>query len=164
MSVTIKNSKLGTQVTAYTENPESGYVILESNEFTTNGSSVYKQKRTTLLSAKVDTLQDYLAAFAKNGQLPGRINVIVCTEDNIPAMCAKKLSTKVPFEEAIVKFIKVPGTGGPAMTVNGERILRFAFHDVTGNVQDVILAHDNVEEVQAWSAAQKVAKVADLPA
>ena len=68
------------------------------------------------------------------------------------------------YAEVLEKQAKRAGVGGPVLRKNGERIIRYT--KVTDKVEDidVVVAHDNVEEVRAWALAQKSAVGAGIPA
>ncbi len=59
------------------------------------------------------------------------------------------------FAEVVEKFTKRAGVNGPILRKGGERIIRYT--KVTDNLEDldIIVAHDNVEEVQTWATAMK---------
>lgn len=67
------------------------------------------------------------------------------------------------YAEVLEKQAKRAGVGGPILRKNGERIIRYT--RVTDNPEeiDIVVSHDNVEEVKAWSAAQKAAAGAMIP-
>jgi hypothetical protein len=67
------------------------------------------------------------------------------------------------YAEVLDKFSKRAGVGGPVLRKNGERIIRYT--KLTDNQEDldIIVQHDNIEEVQSWSAAQKAAAGATIP-
>lgn len=149
--VVIVPAESGALVRSYTNNPEFGYIVLESVEFTVGTTGwVRESKRSALLRAKVSIL----TRFATVKELPGRINLQEYLEDSIPSDVAKiHLRNDLPFEEAIATFIKRAGKGGPALTRNGKRILFFQTYDPTGQMTDVTIAHDNGEEVSAVKQA-----------
>jgi hypothetical protein len=148
--VIIVPAESGALVRSYTNNPEFGYIVLESTEFTVGTGWVRESKRSALLRAKVSIL----TRFATNRELPGKINLQEYLEDSIPSDVAKAhLRSDLPFEEAIATFIKRAGKGGPALTRNGKRILFFQTYDPTGQSVDVTIAHDNGEEVSAVKQA-----------
>ena len=148
--VVIVPAASGALVRSYTNNPEFGYVVLESVEFTIGTGWVRETKRTALLRAKVAIL----TRFATTKELPGKINLQEFLEDSIPADVAKvHLRSDLPFEEAISSFIKRAGKDGPALTRDGKRIVAFQTYDPTGQSVDVTIAHDNSGEISAVKSA-----------
>ena len=90
----------------------------------------------------------------KNLEVPGKIAVLEYLEDSIPAEIQKEfLRNDLPFEEAISGYLKRAGQDGPALTYEGKRIVRFSKYDPAGQVIDVHIAHDNVNEVSAFKSS-----------
>jgi hypothetical protein len=148
--VVIVPAESGALVRSYTNNPEFGYLVLESVEFTVGTGWVRETKRTALLRAKVAIL----TRFATNTNLPGRIQVQEFLEDSIPMDIAKaNLRADLPFEEAISGFIKRAGKDGPALTRDGKRIVSFSSYDPAGQSVDITIAHDNGAEISASKSA-----------
>jgi hypothetical protein len=157
-SVAIKPASTGALFTTYKSNPEFGYVVLESSSLVTTGGWIRESKRTCLIRASVATLEKFIATQAKGGTLPGKIQVREYLEDQVPAPLAKEhLREDVSFEEAIEPYLKKAGQDGPALTVNGLRILKFSNWDPTGEQQDIILQHDNIAEVAASKKGASIA-------
>lgn len=144
--VVIVPAESGALVRSYTNNPEFGYLVLESVEFSIGTGWVRESKRTALLRAKVAIL----TRFAVNKDLPGRIQLQEFLEDAIPADVQKaNLRADLPFEEAISGYIKRAGKDGPALTRDGKRIVSFYTYDPVGQSIDITIAHDNGDEVTA---------------
>ena len=149
--VVIVPAASGALVRSYTNNPEFGYIVLESVEFSVGTGWVRESKRTALLRAKVAIL----TRFATTKELPGKINLQEFLEDSIPADVAKvHLRSDLPFEEAIATFIKRAGKDGPALKREGRRIVAFQTYDPTGQSVDVTIAHDNIAEITIYKAKQ----------
>ncbi len=154
------NTETGALVTAYENNAEFGYVILESIETVFENGWMQEKKRSTIMKGKVETLTRF---FANQGTLQGRISVTECLEDAIPPHLVSQLNKNLAFEEQIEPFIKKAGQDGINLTQNGSRILRFTAYDASGTSQDTRVQHDNIAEVKAQNAMQSDASNADLP-
>lgn len=160
-TVKINPGKTGNLVTTYANNPEYGYIQLESSDISIQGGWIRESKRSTLLRAKTQLLNQFVAMH-KSLEVPGKIAVLEFLEDNIPAEVQKEnLRDDVSFEEAISGFLKKAGADGPALTFQGKRIVRFSKYDPSGQTVDVHVAHDNVAEVIQFKAAAE--KNATLP-
>jgi hypothetical protein len=156
-AIKIKASVTGAMVRVYTNNPEYGYVVLESEELVFGAGWVRETTRTCLLRSQTATLNK----FAGMANIPGRIQLFECLEDNIPQDIAKNnLQQGIPFEEAISSFLKTAGDGGPALKRDGKRILRFTSYDPSGQSLDTTITHENVAEVEMF---QKSKVDANLP-
>ena len=102
-------------------------------------------------------------SFHVGQQLPGKIVVTECLEDDIPASCASQLQKDLPFEEQISAYLKRAGSDeAPVLTAGGKRILRFTSYDASGTAMDIRIQHDNVDAIQAFNSA-KAGKDAKLP-
>lgn len=156
-AVTIKASKTGAIVNVYKSNPSFGYVQLVSSERIIDNGWVRVKSRSTLLRAEVETLNEFVAS-CKNLTLPGRIVVQEFLESELPASYKSRLSKSLPYEEAVSSFVKRTGIDGIELTVGGERILRFTDYDPTGKMQDISIAHDNVEAVAEFRKANASAE------
>lgn len=66
------------------------------------------------------------------------------------------------YEQYLAKsgVVKKTADDGVELTKNGVRILRFITYDITGEGFDNLISHDNIAEVQAWSA-QRNARLAN---
>jgi hypothetical protein len=161
--VQIKPTETGALISTYKNNPNYGYVTLQSEEISvdTNGW-VRNSVRTALLRAETQLLEKFINHFGKSGAIPGRIVVREFTESQLPENFQSRLNKNVDYEDAIAPYVKRAGKDGVELTLGGERILRFTDFDASGAEQDVRVAHDNVSAV---SASRNVnANSAALPA
>ena len=155
-TVAIKTNDKGAFVNVYASNKEFGYIVLESNSISTAGGWVRETKRSCLIRGTVTTLEKLIAQFPGK-QLPGRIAIREFLEDAIPQdIAARELSDDVSLEEALAPYFKRAGKDGVILTKDGMRIVRFSEYDSSGSIQDSIISHDNVTEVNASKAAQGV--------
>lgn len=146
--IKIVASENGALVRTY-NNPEFGYVVMESTDLVFGAGWIREAKRTCLLRAKTALLMQ----FAAQPKIPGRIQVLEYLENAVPAAVQKAhLRDDIPWPEAIASFIKSAGSDGPALKVGDARILRFTQYDPSGQSMDIILQHDNVLEVDAYKA------------
>lgn len=152
-TVKIAPGKTGNLVSTYTNNPEFGYIQLTSSDISVSGGWIRESKRSCLLRAKTQLLNQFVAMH-KSLEVPGKIAVLEYLEDNIPAEIQKEfLRNDLPFEEAISGYLKRAGQDGPALTYEGKRIVRFSKYDPAGQVIDVHIAHDNVNEVATFKSS-----------
>lgn len=162
MSAQIKivPSENGTTVRQYTNNPEYGYVVLESSDISFANGWIKESKRTCLLRAKMELL----TMFASQPNIPGRIHIQEFAENQIPVHVQKAhLRDDVSFQEAISGYVKSAGSDGPALKVGDFKICRFTQYDPTGQSVDIILQHDNIAEVEIYKAKKEGGDGANLP-
>ena len=161
--VTIKPSESGALITPYKNNPQYGYVTVQSEQIVMNAGWIRTVSRTALLRAET-TILDKFVAMNGNKPLPGHIVVKEYLESELPASFETRLNKNASSrEEAIAPFIKRAGKEGIELTLGGERILRFTDYDATGNDTDIIVNHDNVEEVSEARKAQQSTQGASFP-
>ena len=155
------SEKNGQSVTAFPNNPEYGFAVLKSSETIMEGGWLKIKDRTCLIKGQTTQLQGF---FTPGKTLPGRIQVVECTEDNIPAkIAAEQLDKNVNFEESISRFIKrAGGEDAPVLMSNDKRILRFTEYDASGESIDVRISHTNGADVAAFNSA-KASGSAQLP-
>ena len=150
----------GQTVTAFANNPEYGFVVLKSSETIMDNGWLKVKDRTCLMRGQTTQLQGF---FTAGKTLPGRIQVVECTEDNIPAKQAAQLDKSVDFEESISRFVKrAGGEDAPILMSNDKRILRFTDYDASGESTDERIAHTNTADITAYNSA-KAAGSAQLP-
>jgi len=153
-NVRIVPGKKGSVVTAYDSNADFGYVQLEQSAIVMTAGWIREVKRTCLLRGKTATLEQFVSS-CKGLQVPGKLVALEFLESQVPADVAKEfLRDDVSYEEAIDSYIKRAGADGPALTSNGERILRFVKWDTADQLHDVNVSHDNQAEVSASKALE----------
>jgi len=156
--VNIKINAEGQTVTSYEGNPEYGYAILSSTEDVFQNGWLQSKDRSCIVKGATAQLEKF---FTAGKQLPGKIAVTECTEDNVPAKFAMQFDKTSTFEENIDPFIKRAGKDGPVLMSEGRRIVRFTEYDPSGHNADVRVQHDNADEVKAFNLTKKSAE-ADL--
>lgn len=158
--VQVTANKEGAVVTAYPNNPTFGYVKLTSEQTIFQGGWIKKKSRSTLMRGETEMLQ---SIFTLGQQLEGKIQVVECLEDAIPAEQAKQLDKNKQFEEQIAPFLKRAGSeDAPVLMSEGKRILRFTEYDESGTKTDVRVAHDNTDAIKAFNSAKSTGE-AQLP-
>jgi hypothetical protein len=150
-TITAKADKKGQVVRPY-KNGVLGYVVVESKEQVMNGGWIKEVTRTALIKGKIALLE----ALVKAG-IPGRIAVREYLESDIPANMETYLDMSQDHDDRIDQFIKRAGEDGPELTIDGERIVRFSIWDATGKMEDILLTHDNMDEVAEWRKANREA-------
>ena len=145
--VQIKPTETGALISAYKNNPEYGYLTLQSSETSVVDGWIRESVRTALLRAETKVLEQYVAKFAKGGMLDGRIVVKEFLESALPENYTSRLNKNVSYEDAIAPYVKRAGKDGVELTVGGERILRLTDFDASGTQVDIRVAHDNVTAV-----------------
>jgi hypothetical protein len=127
--VRIKPTETGAIINAYKNNPEYGYVYLESDDVDANGEVIPHSLRTVLLRAEISLLKKFIQAFGKGGSIPGRIVVKEFVESEVPEKYMSRLNKNLAYEDAVAPYVKRAGKYGglleAALTLGGERILRF---------------------------------------
>lgn len=161
--VTIRPTSTGELITVYPSNPNYGYIAVETTDIYIANQQAVKKSRVALVRGEVEVLKAYVSMLAGK-PLPGHIIVKEFLEDDLPASYESRLNKKaISREAAIEPFIKRAGKGGIALTLGGQRILRFTEYDATGSDTDVIVSYDNVAEVYEARSAAKSAVGAILP-
>lgn len=119
-------------------NPEFGYVRVESKTPVMNGRFVSIKTRSALIAGQVEVLK---ALYSVGQELPGKIVV--------------KESTTPTNPNNVHQDVKlVPGTNVPCMK-DHEPIYRTAYYTENMSDTDVLIQHDNVEETKAASAQSR---------
>jgi hypothetical protein len=154
------NTKTGLTLTPFKNNPKMGYIILKQDDVTFINGWMRKSTKSTLIKGAIDGLD----AISKLKTLPGRIQVCEFLEDSIPPNWIKTLPKGMSLSEALTQSnaYKKAGDGGEFLTKDGKRIVRFTIYDGTGQSSDIIIQHDNGDQIAAAKAAI-VDKAASLP-
>lgn len=141
-------------ITVFTDNDERGFIVLESNiiEVVTGSGYVNNKKRTAIINGDVNDLIKLIKMLGTENW-GGRIAILEYTENNVPAEYKSKFSYKdskgymVDEEEGMIKYLKKSSKDGVVLTKDGERIVKFSVYDPTGTMEDILVKHDNVDEV-----------------
>lgn len=159
MSIKIVKFADGTTIRQSTSNPEFGVIRVEEVSLTVNNGFLNETKKSALIRGKKSQIE---ALVANPELLTGHVQIVEKLESEINDG-ELYIPEGTSYSEVLEKFSKRAGVGGPVLRKNGERIIRYT--RVTNNPEDldIIVLHDNVEEVQSWSAAQKAAAGATIP-
>jgi hypothetical protein len=132
-AVTVIGDASGNVITVSKNNPEYGYVKLEQSHISISNTGWLKvSKRSTLIKGRVNDLVS--ANFIANTTLPGKIIV---------------MESHDPFnKENPSADLKVAGQSGVVCRVGDEPIYRQTFYSADETAQDVLIQHDNSEEIK----------------
>jgi uncharacterized protein YabE (DUF348 family) len=129
----VADATTGTVIVQSQNNPEYGYVKLEQNRVMIDDNGFLKlTKVTALVQGHMDILK--VMGYHAGQTLSGKI---VVKESLTP------FNTKEPSRD-----IKVAGKSGIRCTVNGQPIYRKTVYSTNSNVEDILVQHDNVEELR----------------
>jgi hypothetical protein len=166
--VFIVASENGSIVNPYNSNPAFAWMKVESSVMVTEGQFLRKRKRTALVKAETEVLNEIAASYGLKNALPGRIYVHEFLENELPEQHKQRfMKNKNGYEAAILDFVKVHGETKEVMTVNGQRIIRFSEWDMSGQMPDIMLSHSPSSPTAAPTAAPTVTastEPAQLPA
>lgn len=134
----IKPTESGAVICTYRNNPEFGYINLESDEKVLSLNSLKLEKRSTLLRAETKLLEKFCKVYYGNEKsLPGRIRVSEFLENELPENYKARLNKNVTYEEAIKPHVKT--VGQEALKVKNQRVLRFSDYDASGELKDIFI-------------------------
>ena len=143
----VANATTGAVVNVSENNTEYGYVRLEQKRpFIDDNGFLKPRTVSTLIQGEVVDLQDQ--KYFAGQELEGNIQVKESMEP---------FNTKYPEND-----LKKAGETGIICTLGGSPIYRKTVYDPTGSKADVLVQHDNVEELRAAYNAQN-AKTAVKP-
>lgn len=166
--VMIATLKEGGKIGAYnvSEGKEAwGYMHVQSTENRFVNGIFKKETRHALLRGPVAGLQEVVNT-TPMGELPGKIVIVECCENDIPVNIAKselnkKLIDAGDFEGAIAPYVKKAGNDGDVLMKDGQRILRFSRYTEDMNETDVYVQHDN--QITGSSVVTAEAEVQEFP-
>ena len=148
----VANAKSGNLITGYKNNPEYAYIQLEQTAMSIASNGwIREQKRVCILRATTEQCKAYIN-MNKTLLVPGKIVIKEYLESELPESIAETLNKNVDYETRIASYIKRAGVDGDELTLGGERILRFASYDPSGNDADILIQHDNVVVKSSASA------------
>jgi hypothetical protein len=159
MGIKIEKFADGTTIRQSNSNPEFGVIRVEESVLTVSNGFLNETKKSALIRGKKSQIE---ALVANPELLTGHIQIIEKLESEVQDG-ELYIPEGTSYSEVLDKMSKRAGVNGPILRKGGERIIRYT--RVTNNPEDldIIVQHDNVEEVKAWSAAQKAAAGATIP-
>lgn len=110
-------------------------------------TSLVTEKRTALLDGNVPALQAMIARINSNKGAPGKIVVLEMTESELPSNYAG--DDNMARRE---KYLKVAGDTEIPCTIDGENIYRFSLYVEDADAQDILIQHNNSDEIRAAQA------------
>ena len=151
--VFIVSSENNEIVNVYASNPDFAWIKVQSSVMVTEGQFLRKKKRTALVKAETEVLNELVELYGTKKPLPGRIYVHEYLESELPEHIRSRFSnSKNGYEAAIADFVKVHSQTKDVMTHNGQRIIRFSEWDMTGQIADISI--DKSAPVSAPPAAE----------
>jgi hypothetical protein len=138
-SVFVKADENGSVIRVSANNPEFGWIIFAQETPSFNNGWLKLTTRSVRQMGKVSDLERL--GYRADQKLPGQI---VVTESTTPFN-----------ENEPERDLKIAGTTGVVCTVNGEPIYRQVEYTRDMNRIDVLIDHDNGDEIRtAWAAQQ----------
>lgn len=137
-------------VVRLTSNPKYGYIVVAMVTSIFEGGWMRESKRTALISGETEMLKN--AGFYNGQELEGKIQVI---------------ESLTPFEgdPTPEKRIKIAGNTGIPCKLDGQPIYRKTEFTSDVDAKDILIAHNNKEEIQAaYQASQASAPAGDSEA
>ena len=164
--VKLQPTESGALFTASKNNPKYGYIkVRQSTLKSSVGRWAETEERAALILGDIPALRAIISE-AKGGELPGKIVVWEWPQSMVPDKIHNEIMGKRSDDEeeaAYKRYFKRAGKDGIYLTVGGERIVRYAFWDKSGEVADITCSHDNGDAIREARAA-KEEKEAELPA
>jgi hypothetical protein len=137
MNSTVKvvaDATTGAVITQSENNPDYGYVRLEQPRTIIDDNGFLRTRKiSTLVHGMVSELQE--ANFYAGQELPGKI---IVTESLTP------FNKKDPNRD-----LKIAGDTGIVCTIKGAPIYRKTVYTIASNTEDVLIKHDNVDQLRA---------------
>ena len=139
--------KTGAVVNPSRNNPTFGYIrVTQSRMVVSEEGWAGKRTLSALINGTVDNLKDF--NYAEGEVIPGKIRVVEKFEPFNP---------KNPERD-----LKIAGETGVTCSFEGKPIYRNAFYTTNLESEDILISHDNTEEIRASIAALSDANKADL--
>lgn len=148
------------------DNPR-GYIVLVEEDFRIIGRGSIDKDKYCTVSGTHKTLNKIIDnALNGKGNIEGRINTIECLENELfesdsylkkAFLGSDTYIDDKGFDNLIQPYIKKVAKDGPELKATGQRIISFKSYDPTGQLEDQLVRHDNVEEVAAWRLAKNSA-------
>jgi len=144
----------GSAITAFEDTPEEGFITLmevrPEMQMLLNSTKAVRKYKFANINGAHDDLSTFLAMWEDDGLIPGRI----CTREWLDD---ENLPDAIKDSKSYNNDKKRAGTDGVLLTVDGIGIISKRTYDQTGSVEDVLIAHDNSDEIRQDRALKKVA-------
>lgn len=159
----VKDPETGKYV-RLTKNPDIAYILLEETHIRFGRRWRESKRRSAIVTGDTKGMEAWaLEAAAQRHFVPGKIRVQEFLEgDQSPEFemikeefLNKSLIENDQYEEAIAPYVKVAGTDGIELISDGQRILRFSFYDYDGVEEDVLVQHENRQEVKSFARERR---------
>jgi hypothetical protein len=143
--VTVVANKSGAVVSTSPNNPEFGWLCVESIQPTFQGGFLRLGKRVAFIAGKVDELNKYVGdlSLVAGSELPGKI---VVKESLIP-VSATDATMGVKYPNAAAK------TQGLACLVDDQPVYRKSMYTPNVDELDILVQHTNGDEIRAFMNA-----------
>lgn len=141
-----------------------GFVRVSSSKTRFKNGIASVETRNALLRGPVAVLESIVAEGGMNKEVEGKIVVIECTENNIPASVKNEINqsafngTPAEREAEIMRHVKTAGKDGEVLTKDGERVLRFQLLTDDSSMEDVFVQHDNAIVGSSSKEAEELPK------
>lgn len=152
----VPNTETGEFITPYKSKPNHGFINLKSEEVLAKDGFLHIIRRQTLKRGELTELLVFIEENAEGTTLPGKIITSEFFDNEIPAEFEKRFKNEWSLEQNLNYYTKRSGAGGIALTKGGKRIVRFTDYvlDPKEGESDLLIDHDNEEEVKRWKAEQ----------
>ena len=146
-NVKVTASKAGQVVNVSKKNPIYGYIRVKQSRMVINEEGWVERKTlSALINGKVENLRAF--NWLKDQELSGKIRI---------------LERMQPFNiKDPSKDVKSAGDSGIICSVKGSPIYRNAFYSENEEMLDILIQHDNTEEIQVKNAELRNANEPDL--
>jgi hypothetical protein len=131
----------GSVINVSKNNPNFGWITIRQDKLTISNNWAQNKSVSTLISGEINILEAF--NFAPGQVLDGQIVII---------------EQLTPFTSED-RDVKVAGSTGVVCSVKGQPVYRKTFFTEDMTKRDVLVAHDNTEEIRQALAAQKLSSV-----
>jgi hypothetical protein len=141
--VIVSSNEDGSVISLSKNNPDYGYIRVSQKRLVINRKGwVNMRELSALVQAEVETLKQL--EWKAGEQLPGHIVIKESVEPFSP--------------ENSDKDLKIAGDSDVICSIASQPIYRKCFYDPTCNDTDVLIQHDNIEEIRSAMSLKKIAE------
>jgi hypothetical protein len=141
--VIVSSNEDGSVISLSKNNPQYGYIRVSQKRLVINKKGWVNMKElSALVQADVETLKqlDWKAGQELNGQIVIKESIEPFSPENSQ------------------KDLKIAGDSNVICSINGQPIYRKCFYDPTASDIDILVQHDNLEEIRNAMTAVKLAQ------